>query len=171
MIEDARDHGLMLGDNGKLYDGKRGQSLPDGVAPMPVLTEDELTAFPEPTPREVVGFGVRRYRDMMAVAAGTPCPVIGEQAIIRDRPGFEVDFLGPRSIPEAPYETDRHEVLMVMRGHWRLSWRGGSVTLAPGDTCAQPPDLARVLVPSMSGEASLYRVRNTDDPAGPTWRN
>jgi hypothetical protein len=33
-----------------------------------------------------------------------------------------------------------------------------------------PPDLARSLEPSMTGEASLFRVRNTDDPPGATWR-
>ena len=60
---------------------------------------------------------------------------------------------------------------MVMRGHWRLGWDGGEATLAPGDTCAVPPGLTARLAPSMTGEASLYRVRNTDDPAGPTHRS
>ena len=45
VIEDARDHGLVLGANGKLYDTKKGQSLPEGVKPMPLLTEEELKAF------------------------------------------------------------------------------------------------------------------------------
>ena len=60
---------------------------------------------------------------------------------------------------------------MVMRGHWRLAWDGGETVLAPGDTCAVPPGLTHSLAPSMTGEASLYRVRNTDDPAGPTQRH
>jgi hypothetical protein len=33
-----------------------------------------------------------------------------------------------------------------------------------------PPGLSRALSPSMTGEASLYRVRNTDDKAGATYR-
>ena len=57
---------------------------------------------------------------------------------------------------------------MVMRGHWRLSWEGGETVLNPGDTCVAPPGLRRRLVPAMSGEASLYRVVGTEDPAGPT---
>ena len=28
---------------------KKGQSLPDGVKPMPLLTDEELATFPEPT--------------------------------------------------------------------------------------------------------------------------
>jgi len=35
VIEDAEEHGLVLGDNGALYDSKKGQDLPDGVVPMP----------------------------------------------------------------------------------------------------------------------------------------
>lgn len=168
VIEDARDHGLVLGKNGKLYDSKKGQSLPDGVPPMPLLTDEELKAFPEPTTLDVVPHYVGRYWDMMALADRQPARVIGAEGMLRDRPGFEVELIGRGSIPETPYTTPSHEVLMVMRGHWKLSWQGGEAVLAPGDTCAVPPGLEHALVPSMTGEASLYRVRNTDDPAGPT---
>mgnify|MGYP005849093229 CR=1 FL=1 len=168
VIEEARDHGLVLGENGKLYDTKKGQSLPEGVAPMPLLTEEELKGFPEPSPMEAVGFGVRRYRDLMALAAGLPAPVIGAQAVIRDRPGFEVDFVTRGSLDGESYTADRHEVIMPVRGHWRLECDGSAEVLNPGDTCLVAPGLARSLAPSMSGEASLYRVRDTDEPAGPT---
>ncbi len=170
VIEDAQDHGLILSDEGKLYDSKKGEALPDGVSPMPLLSEAELAGFPEPTTRDVVPFHVARYLDLMALADRQPAPVIGADAMLRDRPGFEVDFLTRGSIPDTMYQTDRHEVLMVMRGHWRLGWDGGDAVLAPGDTCAVPPGLEHSITPAMSGEASLYRVLNTDDPAGPTWR-
>ena len=57
---------------------------------------------------------------------------------------------------------------MVHRGHWRLACDGSETVLAPGDTCLVLPGLARSLVPAMSGESVLFRVRGTDDPAGPT---
>lgn len=170
VIEEAKAHGLVLGENGRLYDTKKGEALPAGVAPMPVMTDEVLKLLPEPSTAEVVPFRVARYWDMMALADRQPAKVIGPDAMLRDRPGFEVDLITRGSIPEAEYRTTRHEVLMVMRGHWRLGWEGGATVLAPGDTCAVPPDLARSLAPSMTGEASLFRVRNTDDPAGPTWR-
>ena len=47
VIEEAEAHGLVLGENGSLYDSKKGESLSDGVGPMPLLTDDELKAFPE----------------------------------------------------------------------------------------------------------------------------
>lgn len=170
VIENAKEHGLVLGENGKLYDTKAGQSLPEGVQPMPLLTESELAEYPELPASEVVPHYVARYWDLMALASSSPAKVISEHGLLRDKPGFEIELLTRGSVPAQPASSDQHEVLMVMRGHWRLNWQGGSEVLAPGDTCAIPPQLAYAIEPSMSGEASLYRVRSTDDPAGPTWR-
>lgn len=170
VIEDAKDHGLVLGENGKLYDSKKGQTLPDGVKPMPLLTDEELKAFPETPVTEVVRDYVARYWDLMALAQKAPAKVIGEDALLRDKPGFEVELLTRGSIPEDAYVNERHEVLMIMRGHWKLAWDGGEAVLAPGDTCAVPPGLKHSLSPSMTGEASLYRVVATGDKAGLTWR-
>ncbi|HOZ31432.1 MAG TPA: cupin, partial [Tabrizicola sp.] len=47
---------------------------------------------------------------------------------------------------------------------------GARLCSSPGDTAAIPPGLEHSLAPSMTGEASLYRVVATDDPAGPTGR-
>jgi len=170
VIEDAADHGLVLGENGKLYDSKKGQSLPDGVAPMPLLSEDDLKDYPEMSPMQVVGMGVRRYDDMMALGQHTPCKVIGETGIIRDKPGFEVDLITRGSATDEMHQHDRPSVLMPVRGHWRVTWDGGTATLAPGDTMSVPENLSHSVVPSMTGEASLYHVVATDDPAGPTWQ-
>jgi len=169
VITDATEHGLILGDNGSLYDTKKGQTLPDGVAPMPLLSEEELKDFPEPSPMQVVGGYVRRYNDMMAIGGDRPVKVIGEKGIIRDKPGFEVDFITRASATPEKHTHDRPSVLMPMRGHWRVEWDGGAATLAPGDTMSVPENLAHAAVPSMTGEASLYHVVATDDPAGLTW--
>ena len=45
-----------------------------------------------------------------------------------------------------------------------------AATLAPGDTMSVPEGLAHSVVPSMTGEASLYRVVATGEAAGATWR-
>jgi mannose-6-phosphate isomerase-like protein (cupin superfamily) len=170
VIEEARAHGLVLGANGRLYDTKKGDKLPADVKPMPLLTEADLKAFPELPPSAVVRGHVARYWDLMALAGKAPAMVVGEQGVLRDKPGFEIELLTRGSIPETAYATKRHEVLMPMRGHWRLAWEGGETILNPGDTCAVPPNLTHSLAPSMTGEASLYRVRNTDDRPGATWK-
>jgi len=169
VIEDAADHGLILAETGRLYDTKKGESLPNGVKSMPLLTEEELKAFPEVPVEAVVRDYVARYWDLMALAGKEPAKVIGENGLLKDRPGFEIDFLTRGSISTDSYAIDQHEILMPVRGHWRFSWDGGTTTLNPGDTCAVPPGMPHALEPSMTGEASLYRIRSTDDPAGTTW--
>ena len=172
VIEDAADHGLVLAETGKLYDTKAGQALPEGVAPKAVLTEEEMKDYPEMTPAEVVGFGVRRYLDMAALAHGRACKVIGAEGVIRDRPGFEVDLLTRSGAKGGDHVHDRPSVVIPVRGHWRLYWDGGETTLAPGDTASVPAGLRHGAVPAMEGEAALYHVVATDDPAGPSslWR-
>ncbi len=107
VIEDARDHGLVLGQNGKLYDSKKGQNLPAGVTPMPLLTEDELRSYPEPTTAQVVPNHVARYWDLMALSDRKPVTVIGAIGLLRDRPGFEVAFISRGSATDEMHQHDR----------------------------------------------------------------
>jgi len=168
VIEDACKHGLILGDNGKLYDSKKGENLPDGINPMPVMADDILAKFPEYSTHDLVPYFVARYWDLMALSDHQPAKVIGPNSVLKDRPGFDVELLSRDSISEDVYTNKNHEILMVMRGHWKLSWTGGETVLAPGDTCAVLPGLSHSLVPAMTGETSLYRILSNDDPAGPT---
>lgn len=170
VIEDARDHGLVLAETGRLYDSKKGEALPAGVKPMPKLTEEVANAYPEPSPIQVIGGYVRRYWDMVAIAGQKPVRVIGETGIIRDKPGFEVDFITRGSATDKMSRYDQPSVLMPVKGHWRVTWKDGESVLAPGDTMSVPENLDHSAVPSMSGEAALYRITGTSDPAGATWR-
>ncbi|MEO0383924.1 MAG: cupin domain-containing protein [Pseudomonadota bacterium] len=169
VIEEAAGHGLVLSGEGKLYDTKQGQSLPDGVGPMPLLTDEELKAYPEPTTADVVPHYVARYWDMVALADSKPAKVIGEQGMLRDKPGFEVDFITRASGSGAMHQHDRPSVLMPVTGHWKVEWDGGEAVLAPGDTMSVPENLPHRTKPSMTGEAALYQIVGTIDPAGLTW--
>jgi mannose-6-phosphate isomerase-like protein (cupin superfamily) len=166
VIAEADAHGLVLSERGKLYDTKRGQRLPDGEAKMRPLSERELEAYPELPVEAVVPRFVARYQDMLALAGSKPAKVLGENGLIQDRPGFEIDLCGRGKTDEQA--TDRWEILMIHRGHWRLAYGNDEAVLAPGDTCAIAPGTDRTFGPSMSGEASLFRVRPTGDQAGPT---
>jgi quercetin dioxygenase-like cupin family protein len=170
VITDAADHGLVLGENGKLYDTKKQQRLPEGVAPMPLMSDEELAKRPEPTAAEVLPNHVARYWDLVALADRTPAKVIGEDGILRDKPGFEVDFITRASASNTMHSHDKPSVLMPVKGHWKVNWVGGSATLAPGDTMSVPEGLNHNAVPSMTGEAAMYHIVATGDPAGPTWQ-
>ena len=170
VIEDAADHGLILGENGKLYDQKKGQSLPDGIGPMPVMQSDELAKRPELTTMDVVPNHVARFWDMFALSDSRPVNVIGENGLLRDKPGFEVDFITRSSAVENLESHRFPSVLMPVRGHWRISWDGGSEVLAPGDTMSVPAELNHSIIPAVTGEAALYQIKGNADPAGHTWK-
>ena len=170
VVEDAADHGLILGENGKLYDQKKGQSLPDGIGPMPVMQSDELAKRPELTTMDVVPNHVARFWDMFALSDSRPVNVIGENGLLRDKPGFEVDFITRGSAVENLESHRFPSVLMPVRGHWRISWDGGSEVLAPGDTMSVPAELNHSITPAVTGEAALYQVKGNADPAGHTWK-
>ncbi len=169
VIEDAAAHGLVLGDNGKLYDTKKQQRLPEGVNPMPLMSAGDLAKRPEPTTAEVLPNHVARYWDMVALADRKPVKVIGETGLLRDKPGFEVDFITRGSASDRKHAHDRPSVLMPVTGHWRVDWEGGSTVLAPGDTMSVPENLGHSAMPSMSGDAALYHIIATDDAPGLTW--
>jgi len=170
VIEDAAAHGLILAETGKLYDTKKGEQLPEGVKPMPLMSAEELAKRPEPTTAEVLPNHVARYWDMVAYADRKPCKVIGQTGLLKDKPGFEVDFVTRASATANKHTHDRPSVLMPVKGHWRVDWDGGRSVLAPGDTMSVPENLAHSAVPSMTGEAALYHIVATDDPAGLTWK-
>jgi len=169
VIEEAAAHGLVLGENGIIYDTNIGENLPHNVKPMPILNEEQLKDFPEVPVHHVIRDYVARYWDLMALAAHKPARVIGENGLLKDKPGFEVEFLTRGSISTDSYSNDCHEILMPLRGYWKFSWDGGESVLNPGDTCAVPPGLEHSLEPSMTGEVSLYRICSTEDAAGATW--
>ena len=169
VIKDAREHGLVLAESGRLFDTKKGEALPDGLSAMPLLSDEELMSFPELPASEVVPKFVARRWDMVALAARRPASVIGREAMIVDRPGFEVDFLTDRTREsDAWYSCDQDEVIMPTRGYWRLQWKDASEVLAAGDTCWIPRGMERRLTPAVTGWSETFRVRGNEDPAGPT---
>lgn len=169
VIQDAEAHGLMLGENGVLYDSKKGEDLPHNVAPMPLLTDEQLKDYPEVPVDAVIGHYVARYWDLAALAAKAPAQVIGEDAVIKDKPGFEVEFLARGSAQNDAVTADKPVVLMPARGHWRVSVNDVTTTVSGGDTVLVLPGESYSAAPSMTGEAGLYRITATDDPAGATW--
>lgn len=169
VIEDAHAHGLVLGENGVLYDTKKGQELPRNVRPQPLMNEKELAKRGEPSASEVLPNHVARYWDLMAHATNKPVKVIGENALLRDRPGFEVELLKRGSISTEMQTHSKHTVLMPVRGYWCLQTKTEKTVINPGDTALINPNEVYMVEPCMTGEASLYRIIATNDSAGQTW--
>ena len=169
VIEEAKEHGLILSSKGKLYDTKKGENLPSGSTPMPTLSEKELKMFDEPETSIIIKNHVARYLDLRSLSYNSTAKVIGENGKLRDKPGFEVDFITEKSNKEICLYK-KPVVYMPVKGSWKISWNENTLILNSGDTITFPENLEHNLESSMTGEAALYRIIATDDPAGPTWR-
>lgn len=173
VIEEARQHGLMLGDNGKLYDSKKDEIFPEGVNAMPLLSDEQLKNYAEPTAAHIVNNHVARYWDLVALSKNEPSKVIAEDGLLRDKPGVEIDFITRHSFGDDFTSINHHTVLLPMKGYWNIIWDNNGKTeqdnLSAGDTCLIPPSVAYKLNASTSQPSSLYRIVETDDKAGRTW--
>lgn len=149
----AQQHGLVLLENGSLVDTVAGQEIPDGIAPMPRTSAEQVAAMTVPTSdqleaiiwraRQVDGAGRRR--------------LIGPGAALHADHGIRMDRidLAPGSgeqydAPEAP------RVLFVHEGSVDFSWAFGTKTLHKGDTITVPVGLRHFLVTSEG--AAIYHV-------------
>ena len=168
VIEEAKEHGLILSNKGKLYDTKKGENLPSGSTPMPVLTEKEIKMFDEPETSIIIKNHVARYLDLRSLSYNSTAQVIGENGKLKDKPGFEVDFITEKSNKEICLYK-KSAVYMPVKGSWKITWNENTLILNSGDTITFPESLEHKLESSMTGEAALYRIIATDDPAGPTW--
>ena len=170
VLKEAKNHGLILSEKGKIYDTKKGQKLPTNVNLMQPLSENELKNFPEYSSAEVVPHYVARYLDLYSLSQDTPAKVIGEKGKIFDKPGFEVEFITDKSFMNSKKIYQKDVVFMPVEGYWKLNSENYNLILNPGDTFSLPKNNDYRLEPTKPGIATMYKVIPTNDKPGPTYR-
>lgn len=169
VLSEAKKHGLILSEKGKIYDTLKDQKIPNDENEMKPLKDDELKNFPEYTTSEVVPYYVARYLDLYSLSSETSCKVIGEKGKIYDKPGFEVEFISDKSKNNYGIYT-KDVVFMPVDGYWRIKSEIFDIILNPGDTFSLPKNNKYTLEPTKPGIASIYKVIPTDDNPGSTQR-
>ena len=169
VLSEAKKHGLILSEKGKIYDTLKDQQIPNDENEMKPLKDDELKNFPEYTTSEVVPYYVARYLDLYSLSYETSCKVIGEKGKIYDKPGFEVEFISDKSKNNYGIYT-KDVVFMPVDGYWRIKSEMFDIILNPGDTFSLPKNNKYKLEPTKPGIASIYIVIPTDDNPGSTQR-
>ena len=152
----AKDYGLVLLENGALVDTAAGQTIPDGVAPMPVTSRETIARL-----------RVMRAEDEAEVLARAPAmSEPGETLVIG--PGGALppvdDFTLSRLVLSG---DDRHdsgapghaEVVFVQDGIANVETPEARVRLDAGDTMTVPAGLSRTY--ASEGGATLIVVRGT----------
>ena len=169
VLSEAKKHGLILSEKGKIYDTLKDQQIPNDENEMIPLKDDELKNFPEYTTSEVGPYYVARYLDLYSLSSETSCKVIGEKGKIYDKPGFEVEFISDKSKNNYGIYT-KDVVFMPVDGYWRIKSEMFDIILNPGDTFSLPKNNKYTLEPTKPGIASIYKVIPTDDNPGSTQR-
>ena len=169
VLSEAKKHGLILSEKGKIYDTLKDQQIPNNENEMKPLKDDELKNFPEYTTSEVVPYYVARYLDLYSLSSETSCKVIGEKGKIYDKPGFEVEFISDKSKNNYGIYT-KDVVFMPVDGYWRIKSEMFDIILNPGDTFSLPKNNKYTLEPTKPGIASIYKVIPKDDNPGSTQR-
>ena len=168
VLNDAKKHGLVLSEKGKIYDTKIGQKIPQNEKEMPPLTNDELSHFPEMEASKIVPFYVARYLDLYSLSKQNSVSVISEHGVIFDKPGFEINFISEKSTNKIKKKFDRDIVLMPVEGCWSIKADIFNLTLNPGDTLSVPKNTQFNLKATKPYLSSMYQVIPTNDPAGLT---
>ncbi len=130
----AEEFGLVLLENGSLVDTAAGEAVPKDACRMPPTPSDQASAMRIPTPQEAECFVWR------ATTGGSA--IIGEDGPIGGDHGFKLSH-ATLSAGQAldGIISDYQQVMFVHQGILSLSWHGGTIDIATGDTITIPAGL------------------------------
>ena len=147
----AANYGLVLLESGQLVDTVAGEVVPDGTAPMPRTTPEQVASLSRATSSDAECLAWR------ATDSSGVTPIIGPKAPINGPHPFQIDRLDLASNGSADVRTpDAPEVLFVHNGALTVTWDDGTVLLGEGDTMTVPMKIERQL--STATGAIVYRV-------------
>lgn len=190
VIEEARGHGLILMENGKLVDTTINETIPPGMKQMPILTEAGLSSFDEYTVEQMRQHVGHAYSYAPSVSMDLPNqshdtmrwfdilgPLDSKEHKFQVKPGdpngdqFNVYGLQSDLVGDTgAYSRNDVEVMIVYRGEFDISCihEGESIhlTLKDGDIFTFPKGAERRIKALKYGFA--YFVVGGDYPASPT---
>lgn len=182
----ARDHGLVLMEDGSLVDVQAGEIKPMGIAPMPKTSAEQVAQH--------------RLVDSEALKSITigisDFPWSGNTTLSGFEGVEEANLLGPANeaegIPAAPlswshgfvlralrlapgaeipaHRRREEEVIFVQEGSCRISVDDEVLDLGRGDTFTTPIDSFRAFANTGDVNCVLYVTRRHDQPAKPEFK-
>lgn len=182
----ARDHGLVLMEDGSLVDTLAGESPPAGLDPMPRTTDEQIAAHQVVDSaglRKIVirsrGFGWRTGTALARSDGVEEAALLGPANADESLPdghlprehGFVLRAL--RLAPGAAVPAHRRreeEVLFVQAGRLQVSVGDEVLDLGPGDTFTTPVGAVRAFGNDGGGHCTVYVTRRGDYPRAPEFK-
>ncbi len=165
VFELAREHGLVLLEDGSLVDLTAGETIPHGKAPMPPTTAGQVATLSRFTPAELEAC-VARAGAPGPTGAMSRHPGIKETVLIGSGRmnwyhGFTVSkvVIEPNGVVPS-HEFDGADVWFVQSGNVEVSIGGETAKVGPGDTITFPANSPRALRSIGQARAELVCVRS-----------
>ena len=179
----ARDHGLILMQDGSLVDTQAGESPAAGKSPMPRTTAEQVAEH-RIVDSQALGRIVIRARDfnwrsdtaLSGFAGVEEVALLGPGNAAESLPGghlaWEHGFvlralnLGPGAVVPA-HRRHEEEVLFVQQGRLQVTVGGESLELGTGDTFTTPIGAVRTFGSDGTEGCIVYVTRRGDRPRAP----
>ncbi|WP_169907893.1 cupin domain-containing protein [Priestia abyssalis] len=192
VLEDAKGHGLVLLEDGRLIDTLDGMEIPEDGKVIEPISDEELAQMRKVSVEEmearVFRFKDRKpfegaYLDSNLPGGGKKSyGIIGDGMAAVDRPAL---VNNPHSfcleLVEAEpgngfksHKQDVPQVLMVHRGQWKVAWKGeggeeGEVVLKERDIMSVPTDVYRSIECTGEETGFLHIVSGGDERVVVEW--
>jgi len=165
VLEEASNHGLTLLESGPLVNTREGEEIPEGIPPVTPVSKTGLSFHSRNTITDASKFVVKRPAEW--VHRETELIGRSSNAVIRERPGFEVRRVQWGNGDEIPWRVSNLDTVLISNtGSVVLS---GGEALGPGDVALIQAGEEEIDVkPLLGGVSELFTVIGTDDPAGET---
>lgn len=186
VFEQAKDHGLVLTESGRLIDTAAGELIPEGETVCQPVGENELVRFDRVDSETLEKFVIRAgdMEESHPTLFSGKAPGISEAALlgkanaeegigegtIPTNHGFhfrKVDLAPGCSIPQ--HSRAEEEVIFIQEGSILISWEDHSLELGKGDTLTVPKRLVRGWHNKGSSTATTFVVRGGNGPQAPIW--
>lgn len=178
----AKEYGLVLLENGSLIDTTRGESIPEGLKPMPMTTREQVDAHRTMTEEQILDCvlmekdqgngresdltrGVEGARETAVLGPASPAEGIGAGKMSWNH-GFQLrrlDMLPGAVLPQ--HARAEEEVIYVFRGELSFHWDDKVIDMSAGDVLTVPKRLMRSYSNAGTGPLIAYVVRGGNAPA------
>lgn len=181
----AEEYGLVLLENGKLVDTTLGETVPEGVAPMPVTSAEQIAEH-RVVSSEAMNDIIIRTQDFAWSKSTVLSQFDGveevglvggespEEGIPASKLGWSHGFVvrGLRFTAGAAIPTHtraEEEVIFIQQGELTVEVEGEQLTLTAGDNFTTPIGAKRRFVNSGSDNCVAYVTRRFDTPQPPVF--
>lgn len=179
VFDQAAQHGLVLLEDGSLFDTTEGDKIPDDKRAMQPTTEEDLARFNRLTAADMAGC-VLAHEQLQAQASSdsgiSEYPIIGsaspEEGLAAGRMAWPHGFHLRYVFIEPDTDGKRHirheeEVIMMFKGRMTVALPSGEIDIGPGDVLTVPVGMPRRFSNRGQQPTEAYVVRGGDNPRPP----